>query len=551
MSTASPDAREGARGRPRPARNVLSNWGAFALNALIGFLLSPYVVRTLGSDLYGAWVLVGSLVGYLGLLDVGVRGAVTRYVATHHAAHEDEDASRVVAAGLFFFGGAGLLAIALAAVFGYAVLPLFEVPEHLRPELPLAMVLCGASVAVSLVFGVIGGVVTGVQRFDRQNAIGMAVAVLRAVGVVGALELGSGLLGLACVQLGSAVLHGLAISWLARRLYPELSMGRRDWGSAQLRLLLTFGLASALLNVAAMVNDYSSSVVIGTILSVGAITPFAIAATLCSYARAIVSGISYVVTPTVAALARRQEQGQVARLSVSYARYATIVALPILATFLLRGSSFISLWMEPRYAEPGGAVLAVLALSVWAQAGFQVMGCAAMGLNRHAGMVPAFALEALTNLGLSVLLAGPLGLVGVAWGATIPRLALCLLFGPWYARRHIGISFAAYWSHVLLRPSAAMIPFALASHWMEVRWPASGLSSFFAQSLVLLPLAALGAWLVALDRDERRNAWSASGRALRPGATGSTGRKEAEVPAPTMGEVPRGIHKGASHRVPD
>ncbi len=208
MSTTSPQAGAGGPGRRRAVWNVLSNWGAFALNALIAFVLSPYIVRTLGSDLYGAWVLVGSLVGYLGLLDVGVRGAVTKYVATHHAAHETEEASRIVSAALFIFGGAGLLAIGLSAVIGYAVLPFFEVPQHLRPVLPLVLVLSGGSVAASLVFGVIGGVVTGVQHFARQNAIGMAVALLRAVGMVGALELGSGLVGLACVQLSTAVLNG-------------------------------------------------------------------------------------------------------------------------------------------------------------------------------------------------------------------------------------------------------------------------------------------------------------------------------------------------------
>ncbi len=152
-------------------------------------------------------------------------------------------------------------------------------------------------------------------------------------------------------------------------------MRRRDWGLPQIRLLLTFGLASTLLNVAAMVSDYSDSIVIGTLLSVGAITPFAIAASLCSYARAIVSGISYVVTPTVGALAGRRELDRVASLTVSYARYATILVLPILLTFGLRGASFIDLWMEPQYATPGGSVLSVLSLSVWALAGLPGRYC--------------------------------------------------------------------------------------------------------------------------------------------------------------------------------
>ncbi len=100
--------------RARALRNVLSNWGAFVLNAGIAFFLAPYVVGVLGAEAYGVWILVGSLVGYLGLLDVGVRGAVTRYIATHHAAGEHRDASHIASAGLVFFAAAGLGAIALS-----------------------------------------------------------------------------------------------------------------------------------------------------------------------------------------------------------------------------------------------------------------------------------------------------------------------------------------------------------------------------------------------------------------------------------------------------
>src|SRR2546427_3011707 len=59
-------------------RNVLSNWGAFAFAAVVNFALAPVVVHALGDTAYGVWSLLVSLTGYLGLLDLGVRGAVTR-----------------------------------------------------------------------------------------------------------------------------------------------------------------------------------------------------------------------------------------------------------------------------------------------------------------------------------------------------------------------------------------------------------------------------------------------------------------------------------------
>src|SRR5450755_2807636 len=58
-------------------QNVLSNWLALAVTTVVGFFLSPFVVHRLGNLAYGVWVIIGSLVSYMGLLDLGLRGAVT------------------------------------------------------------------------------------------------------------------------------------------------------------------------------------------------------------------------------------------------------------------------------------------------------------------------------------------------------------------------------------------------------------------------------------------------------------------------------------------
>ena len=78
--------------------STVANWMAFAVAAVVSFMLSPFIVHRLGNSAYGTWVLLGSFVGYLGLLDFGVRGAVTRYVANQHAASDHQGASATVAA---------------------------------------------------------------------------------------------------------------------------------------------------------------------------------------------------------------------------------------------------------------------------------------------------------------------------------------------------------------------------------------------------------------------------------------------------------------------
>jgi len=70
-------------------RNILSNWGAFGIGAVIQFMMMPFLVHRLGDMQYGIWILIMSFTGYLGLFDFGVSGSVVKYVAEFRAKNDN------------------------------------------------------------------------------------------------------------------------------------------------------------------------------------------------------------------------------------------------------------------------------------------------------------------------------------------------------------------------------------------------------------------------------------------------------------------------------
>src|SRR5581483_3863764 len=285
--------------RPNPLRNVLSNWGAFTFAAVVNLFLAPFVVRHLGNTAYGVWVLLVALVGYLGYLDLGVRGAVTRYVARFRSAADHAAAGRIASAAFTAFTGAGGVAIVVSSLLAALAVRVFHVPVELHGVARTVLVLGGLNVAASLISGVFGGIVIGLQRFDYGNAVEVVTQGVRAGAIVAALRAGGGLVALAAIQLGVSVLRGAADLWLSRRLYPELRVRWGVWDRGALRLIFGFGITSSLLQVLGGVVLYSDSLVIGAFLSAGLITFFAIAASLTDYARVLVGGVSQTLTPLV------------------------------------------------------------------------------------------------------------------------------------------------------------------------------------------------------------------------------------------------------------
>lgn len=484
-------------------RSTVANWSAFLFAALVSFFLSPFVVHRLGDSAYGIWVLLGSFVGYLGLLDFGVRGAVTRFVAASHARLDHREASVIVAAALKLFGLLSALAIVLAAVLAIVMGDLFNIPPALLPESRLVVFLGGLTVATAFMGGVFGGVVAGLHRFDIDAVIEIAVTALRAVAVVVALYAGYGLVGLSVIQLAISVIRGVAAYIVVRHLYPDLELNTAGSTGPAIRQLLSFSLFSSLIHFSGLLIYQTDTVIIGAFLPIGFVTYYAIASNLGEYARQLVSALSRIAQPRASAAEAVGGSAAVRALILEIAPRATLMTVPIALTFMIRGDHFIDLWMGPEYSAQAAPVLSILAIAVWFAGGRMITTATIMGMNRHRRLAAAFLVEAATNVGLTIALIGSMGLPGVAIGVVVPGMAVTLGFMPWYMKRELDIPVGQFITRVWLVPSIACLGFAAGSYALERWMPAESLLAFFVQTALLLPLVLVGGLTLVSSREER------------------------------------------------
>ena len=80
----------------------------------------------------------------------------------------------------------------------------------------------------------------------------------------------------------------------------------------------------------------------------------------------------------------------------------------------------------------------------------------------------------------------------------IPNVGL----GEYEAFRKYNLDLTLKWRN-LVKPTVAMLPFAVGSLVIEHWWTANNLIIFFTQVALVLPLAAIGAWYISLTADER------------------------------------------------
>lgn len=155
----------------RVARNALWNVGGTLASLLVGLVALPVLLHALGAARLGVFTLALGLIGFSGLLDLGLGRALTQTVASAlGAGRSREQAAALVWHVLRLLALFGLLWAALLWVLvPLAVQHLFHLPAALQSETVFGLRMVALSMPFALVATGAMGALEGVQAFRRVS----------------------------------------------------------------------------------------------------------------------------------------------------------------------------------------------------------------------------------------------------------------------------------------------------------------------------------------------------------------------------------------------
>ena len=423
------------------------------------FLLTPFILTHLGPVAYGIWVLVGSVGAYGYLLDLGIAGAVIKYVSEHQARREWAKAHAVVATALRIFLVLGLLATLLAAIAAVVVPGAFNIPPEERESAGWAIFLVGLSISVSVAFLPATSVLRGLQRYDLYNVVVTAGTLLTAFATVLVLAAGGGFVGMVAVNVPVTVLMQFVSVALVRRVAPELDFSWHGGGRRQMRMIAGFSGALFAMNVSTNLQTKTDEVVIAAFLPVAAVTPYALARRLSEIALILADQFVKVLMPLASELDAVRDSARLRAVYVLSLRLTLAMLVPLSLILIVFAQPILVAWVGEAYA--GGAPLVVILVLA---ALFRGIGWPAatllQGMARHRPIAVLSLVSGLTNLGLSIALVQVIGVAGVAYGTLIPTAIESMLILS-YGLAVMGIGFGAGLRQMLLPPLVPAIPMGL------------------------------------------------------------------------------------------
>jgi O-antigen/teichoic acid export membrane protein len=468
----------------------------------VGFFLMPFIVHGLGDRMFGYWALVGTVLGYYGILDLGISPAVSFQVAKAIGKGDTESPNRVLSTAGVAFAVLGFVVLAVTIVVA-ASCQFFIRSTSDVGVFRTVLVITGAGFALGFPGRAFMGGLYAHLRNDLIASIGIIGLILRSSLIIAVILKGKGIIGLAVVSLVTEAAMYVANYLILRRIQKGLRISLALADKKVLRELLNYGGYSMIIRIGDQLRFAVDSWMVAGFVGIIAVAHYSIASRLSGFFLSFILSAGGALQSWFSQLLGGQNHEGIRKTLAFGTKAATSLSTIVLCSFALYGRAFIVQWMGPSYIDAYWPSL-ILISALYCDLAQQPSVAYLLGVSRHRYLAFQTLAEGVANLALSMLLAPHYGMVGVALGTFVPMIVAKVVLQPAFVCRQIGVSLFDYYVRVL--GQSAIVPGVTAlSMWVLLQHSLDQqrLAGVCAIVLVQASACALSAFLFVFDREDR------------------------------------------------
>jgi O-antigen/teichoic acid export membrane protein len=439
-----------------------------------GLLATPWLLRWLGAERFGAFKVLTDWVGYLTLLDLGLGGALLAGLASGVGAGDDDAVRGVLASGRRAYFGVAALTLAVGLLL-VVVLPFVLHAPHLAVgELRAAALVALVPVLMTplLVFRALA---EARQRTYLLNLLMTGQAILTTLLCLATARAGWGLVGQSLAAALAQAPAILALAYDGKRAFGKIGLPHAAFDARS--VLASLRWPSWIHSLADRVGLVSDSVIIAWLLGPMSVTPFFLTQQLPMLMQFLLRGLS---NATWAGLVELHTQGQHAVFRQRLLELTGLICglgVAVLGPVAAYNHHFVRQWVGAS-ADAGEIVTVLACANAWLWALFSLWSWPILGAGHIGRWAPYSAAFILVNVPMSVFATHLCGLPGPLIGSSTGFLLIDAWAMPRVLNRVFALSPTGLW-RAALTPLWWGLPYAgamwyLAHNHRPAGWAALG-----------------------------------------------------------------------------
>lgn len=426
---------------------------------IVGLGYTPIMIRLLGQSEFGLYSLIGSLVAYLSVLDMGLGNTIVRYVSRNRAVGDKKSESELNGLFLTIYSVIGLITLSVGSILYFNVDNMFgaTLSTDQIERAKIMMILLIFNIAISFPLSVFASLMQAYERFIFLRIFNIISVLLKPIIALPFLFIGYGAVALVVTATIINIACLLTNVYYCFK-YLDIHFTRGHFEKAFLYEISGYAFFIFLNAIMDKIYYGTGQFILGMVSGTIQVAIYAIAMQFLNMYMQFSNAISGVLLPKVTMMvANGVTKIELTNLMIKIGRLQYIVIGYILVMFFLVGKEFIYLWAGEDYLSAYIMIL-ILMLSLFTpliqNAGIAILQ--AMNLNCY--RMTVYVICAIINIFTSIILAKMYDGLGCAISTSVAIFISTGLIMNGYYHKRIGIDIPLFWKNIIhMIPSAFIL----------------------------------------------------------------------------------------------
>ena len=332
-------------------KGAFLSYGTIFLSNIIGLLLTPFIIRSLGDSQYGLYSLIGAMVAYISILDFGLNNTIVRFVSKFRAEKNKKGEENFLAITLRMYGLISLIVVCLGVVL-YQYFDTIFAESMTTTEIEQGktmFILLIVNLAITLPGGAYTAICSAYEHFVFPRTVRIFRYLPRSISVFVLLYLGGDAIALVALDTIINLLIILVI-WIYTKRRLKIKMELHSFSIPYVKEILSFSVWVFLYAIVHQFQWNAGQFILGITIDTVSVGVFAVGVMLGGYYAAFGGVINSMLIPRANQVVVAQSDGlTLTNMMIKYSRMNSFIMSLVLCGFFLFGREFIYLWIGESY----------------------------------------------------------------------------------------------------------------------------------------------------------------------------------------------------------
>ena len=448
----------------RLAINMMANIVSYSSTLLVSFVLTPYLINTLGKEAYSFYPLANNFVSYMTILTNALNSMASRYITMALTKKEIDKANTYFSSILFSnIVMAGILLIPMVLIVWF-IDSLLVVPINLVGSVRILFSFSFATMLVNIITSVFGVATFSKNRIDLRSLRELIVSMLRLVlFVVLFTYFTPTIIYVGFVAFVISLVNFGFQRFYTKKLLPEISIDIKKFNIAYVKEVLFSGVWNSINSLGNMLLVSTSLILVNKFYGANAGGEYSIVQTVPNFINGIISMLTGVFYPMIMIkYARNDIKGMIGEIKKSQ-RIVGLFAVSVIGVFVGLSYDFFRLW------TPGQDYNQLVILSTITIMPHWIIGCIWSLSNVNIALnkikIPALYMlgSGVSNIVISIVVYKIFepGVYAIPLISSVIQILWVAIFMPLYATKQLNIKWYTFYPTILRGGGACAITVAL------------------------------------------------------------------------------------------